>query len=360
MKIGLLLYGGLDAVTGGTIYDRYLVDFLESQGEQVEVISLPWRRYPACLMDNFSSELAEKLLSLEVDLLIQDELCHPSLFLFNHQIKPRLRYPILSLTHHLRSSEEHPVWFRWLYRAVERRYLHSADGFIFNSRTTQATVEAFLFPLPPHVIAVPGGDRLGAALSEMEIRQRASCRGPLHVVFLGSITRRKQPHIILEACDKLPPGLVEVALIGGQDAEPGYAHRVRKMISGLAGTTVVTFEGSLDLSPLIKVLRMQDILVVPSTYEGFGIVYNEGMAMGLPAIGTNSGAAHETIRHGENGFLIEPGDSGTLAEHLHALATDRSMLLKMSLAARNSYQDGPTWEGMGQTVHTFLHENFAS
>jgi glycosyltransferase involved in cell wall biosynthesis len=360
VRIGLLLYGGLDAVTGGTIYDRYLVNFLESQGIQVEIISLPWRRYPAWLADNFSRELAEKLLSLDVDLLIQDELCHPSLFLLNQRIRPRLRYPIISLTHHLRSSEAHPLWIRWLYRAIERRYLHSVDGFIFNSHTTQATVEAFLPTLPPHVVAKPGGDRLGDALKEMEIRQRASRPGPLRVAFLGSITRRKQPHLILEACTKLPPGLLKVLLIGSQDAEPGYAHRVRKMISGLAGAMDVTLEGSLNLNPLIDALRTQDILVVPSTYEGFGIVYREGMAMGLPAIGTHRGAAHETIRHGENGFLIEPNDSDALAEHLNTLSIDRSKLLKMSLAARESYQSGPTWEGMGQAVHTFLNENFAS
>ena len=360
MKIGLLLYGGLDAVTGGTIYDRYLVNFLESQGMQVENISLPWRNYPAWLADNFSRALAEKLISLDVDLLIQDELCHPSLFLLNQRIKPRLRYPIISLTHHLRSSEEHPLWARWLYRVVERRYLHSVDGFIFNSKTTQATVETFLPTLPPHVVAKPGGDRLGGALSEMEIQQRASRPGPLRVVFLGSITRRKQPHLILEACAKLPPGLLKVLLIGSQDAEPGYAHRVRKMISGLAGSIDVTLEGPLNLNPLIGALRTQDILVVPSTYEGFGIVYSEGMAMGLPAIGTHRGAAHETIRHSENGFLIKPGDAGALAEYLCSLAVDRPRLLKMSLAARESYQGGPTWEGMGQIVHTFLKENFPS
>ena len=357
MKVGLLIYGALDAVTGGTIYDRRMVEFLESRGEQVEIISIPWRKYPICLSDNFSSKLAERLLNLEVDLLIQDELCHPSLFMLNHRIQSTMEYPILSLTHHLRSSEVHSGWIRWFYRAVERHYLKSVDGFIFNSQTTLATVEEFVSPLPPHVVARPGGDRLGAALSEREIRQRTGHQGPLRVVFLGSITRRKQPHLILEACAKLPPGLVEVVLIGSQEAEPGYAGRVRRMVSSLAETSIVTLQGSLDPDSLIEILSKQDILVVPSTYEGFGIVFNEGMAMGLPAIGTKRGAAHETIRHGVNGLLIKPGDTIALSEHLQALAEDRSRLLEMSLAALKNYEDAPTWEGMGQAVHSFLHEN---
>ena len=44
-------------------------------------------------------------------------------------------------------------------------------------------------------------------------------------------------------------------------------------------------------------------MVVPSSYEGYGIVYREGMAFGLPAIGTTSGGASEIITDGENGYL---------------------------------------------------------
>ena len=158
MKIGLLIYGSLDTVTGGYIYDRHMAAHLVSQGDQVEIISLPWRNYTHHLLDNFSATLRQRLLNLEVDLLIQDELCHPSLFMINSRLRGKVEYPIIALVHHLRSSEEHPRWTRWLYRRIEKAYLNTVDGCICNSRTTLSTVDSFTPHLPPNVVAYPGAD----------------------------------------------------------------------------------------------------------------------------------------------------------------------------------------------------------
>ncbi|MBL7943358.1 MAG: hypothetical protein JNM00_11355, partial [Flavobacteriales bacterium] len=102
MKIGLVIYGSLDTLSGGYMYDRMLVDYLRSQGDTVEIISLPWRNYAAHLTDNFTFKLPSDL-----DILIQDELNHPSLIRSNRYPNP---YPIISLVHHLRCSELRPKW----------------------------------------------------------------------------------------------------------------------------------------------------------------------------------------------------------------------------------------------------------
>ena len=81
----------------------------------------------------------------------------------------------------------------------------------------------------------------------------------------------------------------------------------KKFLShGLQST--VHFHGPLDNEELIAKYKSAHVLVVPSSYEGFGIVYLEGMAFGLPAIGTTAGAASEIISDGETGFLIPPDD----------------------------------------------------
>ena len=49
MRIGLLIYGGLDNLSGGFLYDRKLVEHLRNQGDQVETVALPWRNYLRCL-----------------------------------------------------------------------------------------------------------------------------------------------------------------------------------------------------------------------------------------------------------------------------------------------------------------------
>jgi glycosyltransferase involved in cell wall biosynthesis len=95
---------------------------------------------------------------------------------------------------------------------------------------------------------------------------------------------------------------------------------------------------------------------MPYAYEGFGIAILEAMAFGLPAIGCREGGAAETIRHGTNGFLLQPGDLAGLAPLLTKLHRNREELLHMALAARQTYVSGPTWQDSVNAIDRFLQE----
>jgi glycosyltransferase involved in cell wall biosynthesis len=356
LRVGLLIYGSLETLSGGFIYDRNLVRYLEAQGDEVEIVSIPWRDYPRHLADNFSSNFQNRLRDLQVDVLIQDELNHPSLFWLNCRIKTLVTYPIVTIVNHLRSCDQHPVVVKWLYRRIERAYLETLDAFVYVSRTTRATVEELISPDKPFLLAHPGGDRLGISLLEEDIRMRVFQGGPLRVIFLASVTRRKQLHVVLNALQQLPPENWELTVIGGLDVEPSYTRKSLGLVKRYRMQDNVHFLGKMNEQELVKALRSQDVMVVPSTFEGFGIVYLEGMGFGLPAIATADGAAREIISHGENGFLISPGDAMALAAHLLDLHEDREKLLMMSLAALESYVNGPTWEGGARRIREFLLE----
>ena len=244
-----------------------------------------------------------------------------------------------------------------VYKFIEKQYLNSVDGFIFNSQTTKATVQKFVPSLPGNVIAHPGGDGLKGEITEKGVRQRASEQRPLRVLFLGSITRRKGLHTLLDACDQLERGLVELTLIGSKSAEPGYARQIQARIFQLKNKISIKILDAQSAESLPKEIIQHDVLVVPSSYEGFGIVYLEGMAFGLPAIATTSGAAHETIHHDHNGYLIKPADSQTLAKHLITLTENRTELLRLSLNALITHKQGPTWEAMAKKIHRYLMGN---
>jgi hypothetical protein len=136
MRIGLVIYGSLTTLSGGYLYDRKLVEHLREHGNNVEIISLPRRNYLNHLEDNFSNDLIRRLSNLQCDVLLQDELNHPSLFLLNRRIKDKINYPIVSIVHHLLCCEENPSWLNRFYRLVEGHYLSSLDGFICNSQST--------------------------------------------------------------------------------------------------------------------------------------------------------------------------------------------------------------------------------
>ena len=351
MKLGLLIYGSLETLSGGYLYDRKLVEYLRSQGDTVEIISLPWRNYAAHLSDNLRFRLPQGL-----DLLIQDELNHPSLLSANHRPHPpapERGYPILSLVHHLRCSEQRPAWQNWFYRTIEKRYLQSVDGFIFNSQTTRNVVNGLINDRKPHIVAYPPTDRFGQGVTESEIEARAREQGPLRILFLGNVVHRKGLHILLEALS-FEQFAFSLDVVGALATEPEYAREMqtRSEVSGLQSH--VFFHGSLDNEDLIDKLKSAHVLVLPSSYEGFGIVYLEGMAFGLPDVGTTAGGAAEIISDGETGFLVPPDDAVTLAERLSALAKDRDLLARLSINALNRYRRQPSWNKTAGQIRKFL------
>ncbi len=344
MKIGFLIYGSLDTLSGGYMYDRKLVEYLRMQGDAVEIFSLPWRNYAAHLSDNFSYQLPG-----ELDILIQDELNHPSLITANHKKHP---YPIVSLVHHLRCSELRPKWQNNLYRVVEKKYLHSVDGFIFNSQTTREVVAELMDHGKPSITAYPPTDRFGDAISVEEIKKRAAGT-PLKIIFLGNIIARKGLDTLLNAIRSLSFNL-QLDIVGSLNTEPNYAKKMQEFVTTNGLSSVVNFHGALDHEPLIEKLKQAHILVVPSSYEGFGIVYLEGMCFGLPAIGTTAGAAGEIIEHKKTGCLIKPGDHRTIAAYISELETDRSLLTELSLNAHRRYTQQPAWTQTAGQIRAFL------
>jgi glycosyltransferase involved in cell wall biosynthesis len=351
MKLGFLIYGSLDTLSGGYLYDRKLVKYLRAMGDTVEIISLPWRNYSAHLTDNLHFRLPPDL-----DLLIQDELNHPSLLSANrrpHPPAPDREYPVISLVHHLRSSEQRPAWQNWFYRLIEKLYLQSVDGFIFNSKATRDVVNGLVENGKPHIIAYPPTDRFGQGMTESEIETRAKEPGPLRILFLGNVIHRKGLHTLLEAVS-FQPSAFSLDVVGSLNSEPEYAREMRTMSQVPSLKSQVLFHGPLDNEDLIAKLKSAHVLAVPSSYEGFGIVYLEGMAFGLPAIGTTSGGASEIIRDGETGYLVPPDDAARLAERLTKLANDRDFLARLSINALQRYRQQPTWEETAGQIREFL------
>jgi len=354
MRVGLVLYGDLDFISGGFLYDRMLVDYLRRQGEEVEIISLPWRSYPRGLLDNLSPAVKRRLENIQADIILQDELAHPSLFRLNLSLRGPGRPPLVAIVHHLRCSEARPAWQNFLYRLVERRYLASVSGFIFNSRTTQESVQELMGRGKPSVLALPAADRFAVSLTQEDLAARARKPGPLQLVFLGNVIPRKGLHTLLEALARLPREAWRLAIVGSLEVDRVYVRQIQRQIEAAGLGSQVEFVGVLDNEKLAAILAQSQVLAVPSSYEGYGIVYLEGMAFGLPAVATTAGGAREIITPGWDGFLIAPGDAETLADHIETLMADREMLLNMSLAAQARFAAHPTWEDAGASIHRFL------
>lgn len=354
MRLGLLVYGSLETVSGGYLYDRKLVQYLRSRGDEVEVISVPWRPYGRALLDNLSPALFGRLSQASFQVLLQDELAHPSLFRLNHRLRRRVSYPLVAIVHHLRCCEARPAWQNFLYRQVEQQYLTSADGFIFNSNTTRAEVEGLVGHGRPAVVAPPGGDNVPGGLSREEVLHRAGTPGPCRLIFVGNLIPRKGLHHLLAALASLPNQDWRLSVVGGPELDPPYARAIRGRIAALGLAGKIDLAGTLSREELAERLRKSHLLAVPSSYEGFGIVYLEAMRFGLPVIASAAGGAKEIVSHGVNGFLTPPGDPATLARYLQSLLENRDLLARMSAAALTHAASQPTWEDSAARVREFL------
>jgi glycosyltransferase involved in cell wall biosynthesis len=349
MRLGLVVYDGLDNTSGGYRYDRQLVERLRERGHDVRVLPLPSGGYGSRLLDNLSTDVVADC--SDVDVVLQDELCHPSLLRANRRLPDAT--PVVAIVHHLRCSEPRSGWRNALYRAVERRYLDSVDGFVYNSETTRDAVEALVGPTDG-VVAPPSGDHVDPDLPPEQVRSRAREDGPLRVVFVGSVVERKGLHTLLRGLADRPDGEWTLTVVGDRTVDDAYAARVERLVDSLGVREAVRFAGRVPDERLTSILRRRHVLAVPSSYEGFGMVYLEGMGFGLPALASTAGGASEVVTHGETGFLVPPGDPDAVSAELGSLATDRERLSAMGVAARDRFASHPTWSDTIDRVESFL------
>jgi len=82
----------------------------------------------------------------------------------------------------------------------------------------------------------------------------------------------------------------------------------------------VRFVGYTD--DVVSAYRAMDVFVLPSRHEGFGLVFAEAMAAGVPVVGTRVVGSVDAVRDGETGLLVAPGDPAGLAGAVLRLFSD--------------------------------------
>jgi glycosyltransferase involved in cell wall biosynthesis len=135
------------------------------------------------------------------------------------------------------------------------------------------------------------------------------------VLLPGRLTRWKGQLVLIDAIARLNRPELHAVILGS-----GNARYRRELEAAVERTGAAGNFRFIDDSPDMAVAYMlADVVVSASTApEGFGRVVVEAQAMGRPVIATAHGGALETVRPGETGLLVPPGDAGALAEALAA------------------------------------------
>jgi alpha-maltose-1-phosphate synthase len=181
-------------------------------------------------------------------------------------------------------------------------------------------------------------------------REITKLSGPLKVLFAGSLGQRKGLSYLLKAIELLK-GAVELTLLG------------RKVIDGCAPleSAVRTHRWlpSLSHGAVLREMRDHDVLVLPSLFEGFGLVILEAMAQGTPVIATGHTAGPDVIEDGRDGFIVPIRSAEAIAEKLDLLARDRERLASLKFAAQQKAQS-IRWERYREGLVKVAQEVMAS
>lgn len=355
--------GPLRQLTGGYLYDARIVDGLRARGWPVGVVDVRSRRWPLDIAAG--RRLVAAIGREQWSAVIVDELAHPSLAIarMRGQLRRALQgAPLVVLVHHLRCSELADRRARTVALIVERLVLRSADLIICTSETTVRTIGQLARPgtpiaavrpgwdthLPPRCTPVRPGDLFGLSTCDRAGKHGTMAGGAgdrrdgFRVLLVGHWTPRKGVLDGLTAVARLGPH-VSLDLVGDQDRDPGYAARVRAALRDPALAGRVRVHGRVPADVLAKLYASADALVLPSTYEGYGMVLAEALMAGLPIVATRVGAVPEVVRDGLEAALVPAGDVAALARAIDRVAGDENERRRRAQLALEQARTLPRW-----------------
>ena len=145
-----------------------------------------------------------------------------------------------------------------------------------------------------------------------------------------SATERYKGHdALIQAWPRVRAAVADARLVVAGDGDD--MERLRQKAGAVCGDGII-FTGRVDAARLAALYRDATCFVMPSTDEGFGLVYLEAMTASVPCIAAR-GAAEEIITSGRDGLIVEAADENALVDAMVRLFRDPAARARMGAAA---------------------------
>lgn len=339
-KLIFVFPGDLASLTGGYSYDRHILDGLQSLGWQIKSISLgEGYPFPSKAQLDYAASL---LLDLEegVPLLIDG---------LALGVLPDLvsllaaRHPIVGLVHHPLALESGLDFNQVVsLQESEKKSLTYVKKVVANSNKTARDLTGFYkVPSKNVLVVLPGTiQQLKASISKSIAKKSPEV---IHLLSVGAVIPRKAFHTLVEALYPLKSLSWTLSIAGDVARDVGAYAKLQEAIRRCSLVDRINVLGTVSDLELQQLYTSSDLFVSASLYEGYGMVFAEAMANGLPIVATTGGAITDTVPN-KAGLLVEPGNVASLSNAIKLLIEDHDVRTKLSQGAILAAKQQPTWE----------------
>jgi glycosyltransferase involved in cell wall biosynthesis len=297
--------GSLYTLTGGSIYDRRMVDGLRDIGWTIDVIEAAGPAEAAAALGRIPDRTVT----------IVDGMLFGAIPEAAAAQAGRLR--LAALVHLPLASapglDDAAVADRLDF---ERRALSAARAVIVTGHATVAMLEPYSVPADRVVVVEPGTDPAPAAIGSGGSGVRLLC--------VATIAAGKGHRNLIDALDGLRTRAWQLVCVGSLERYPAFADELRGLLVKTGLDNRVTLTGELAGAVLSAQYHQADLFVLATLRETFGMAVAEALARGIPVVSTNTGAIPSLVGS-DAGILVPPGDTAALQRALARTIEDAAL-----------------------------------
>jgi glycosyltransferase involved in cell wall biosynthesis len=250
-------------------------------------------------------------------------------------------------------------WRSSLDRRAYQHVLESARMVCPVSRGTARIMEQHFSKALSHTVMKPilPGNDFTILVSKEQVLKRSQPPIPT-LLSVGDVKSRKGQHVSLAAFARLKEQLPQARYwIAGQYTPEGEYYQQLQRFIAEKQLQNVSFLGKISPTDLRKYYEQASLFILTPQqdglhFEGFGLVYLEAGAYGLPVVATRSGGVPDAVKDGETGLLADSGDVEGIANALLRLLTEPELAIQMARANR-LWAETLTWE-------RYVHQQLAA
>jgi glycosyltransferase involved in cell wall biosynthesis len=339
--------GDLDTPTGGYVYDRRVIQELRERG--VDVTHLEWgSSFPHPSAHDTAEAIAQLSAIDDLRVVLIDGLAlgalEPAPFAAALAVT---NTPVVALIHHPLALEGHLDDARRdeLFRIERENLARCARVITTSAATAKVLVDEYAVPTSQITVARPGTDRP---------HYETLPGSPPLIVSVGSQSPRKGHDVLLRALGEIT-SLPWQAVICGSARDEAHSLALHRLMEELGLAQRVRVEGELSTTELHELYSRASVFALATRFEGYGMVFDEAMAFGLPIVSCAVGAVPDTVAPGA-GILVPADDPEAFAAALGRVLTDEDQRRAMATASHQAGLALPRWSDTARIIAGVLDE----